>query len=126
MKDSTVIIVAVIVLVAVVVYLSSTGQINIPYQIGGLVSNQASISAIFHNTIDPYLPTWVHERHVACVGVAGTWFDQSDRMGCFSIPPGGFDSTSCNDPTLTYFRNICEGIDNADWVCDSSQVGCRY
>lgn len=127
MKDTTVIAVVAIIIIGMLAYLAGTGQLPLPLATYGPSQLEPqSISNIFHAQIDPYVPDMIHQNNVDCVSISGTWFDQADKIGCFNIPPGGFDSTLCTGPVVMQLRNVCEGIDNADWVCESTQVGCHY
>ena len=123
-------IVAVVAVAALLAYLYGSGYFGatvLPFQAAPQQApERPSISQVFHNVIDPYSPAWIHDRQVDCVNASGTWFDQADKVGCYNIPPGGFDSTQCTGPVLTYFQNVCEGIQWADWTCTSFEVGCRY
>jgi len=103
-----------------------TGYLKIPQSIftGGV--ERTSLSGVFHQQIDPYFPNFIHTAEVACVAINGQWFDQADKVGCFDMPSGSFDSTNCQMPQYQAIANVCNGIQGTDWTCTVNSAGCWY
>lgn len=93
-------------------------------QQGAVITDDGiDISQSFHNIIDKYAPNYIQDRRVDCVAVDGTWNDQEDKIGCFDIPAGSWDSSNCASYTIRYLQDICNTI-NGNWVCTANNVGC--
>jgi len=97
-----------------------------PFNIFGGNSNNPSLSAIFHQQIDPYFPTFIHTAEVSCVAINGQWSDSQTKVGCFNIPSGGFDSTNCQTTPYQALANSCNGVEGTHWVCTANNAGCYY
>lgn len=114
-----------VIAVAAVAYLVGTGQLQSGLPIPSGSGEAVDLSQAFHSIIDPYMPDWMYQRHTDCINASGTWFDQADKVGCYNIPAGGWDSSQCSGPVMTYYRNVCEGL-GAQWICTGYEVGCKH
>lgn len=123
MKTSTGIIIALVVIVAVLAIIYTPIGQHVPFNIA---DGKSSISGIMHGAIDPVSPTFIQTARVSCTAIDGTWYDQSNKMGCFNMPAGSFDSTNCNTILYSQLANTCQGIDTAYWTCTTTAVGCYY
>lgn len=115
----------ILVAIAAVAFLAGSGQLGPIPGIGGS-GEGTSLSDLFHNILDPLGPSGLPKAQADCINVSGSWFDQDDKIGCFNIPPGGFDSSACTGTMASYMKNICESVNDAVWVCESTEVGCKY
>lgn len=84
------------------------------------------ISDLMHQIIDPISPTFIHDAEVACTEIGGQWNDQFNIVGCFNMPPNTFDANNCLQMPYTSLQSACNGITNAQWTCNSENVGCFY
>jgi hypothetical protein len=84
---------------------------------------QLDIGESFHSIIDKYAPNFIQDRRVDCTSIDGTWYDQEDKIGCFDVPSGSWDSSNCATYTIRYLQDICNSI-GGSWDCTANNVGC--
>jgi len=95
---------------------------------GGIFGDgRPSLSNLYHTEIDRVAPNYLMIREVDCVAAQGDWFDQTDKIGCYNIPTGNYDSSACStNAEVILMRNICDAVDNTEWVCTANNIGCYY
>ena len=100
------------------------------YQTGNLqvlqqtqFNNLENISNEFHNKIDYLTPRTLENQKISCADFGGSWYEESNRIGCYSMEINKFNIAYCSSKVLIYLKNICEDI-GGKWVCDSQNFGC--
>lgn len=117
---------AIVVIIAAVAYMAGTGQLAPGVGGGSGDGDDTSLGNLFHSIIDPVNPGALSKARTDCMGAGGTYFEQDDRIGCYDIPPGVFNVSSCSLPTATYMKGVCESISGTSWICVETEVGCKY
>ena len=111
---------------AVVVAVIFIAMFSDGWQLPGTAGGANSISDVFHAVLDPLDPAWESERRAQCEMTNGEWKDSSSALGCFGMDSGTFDPLLCTSALAVYMQEVCERLPEAEWVCSSTNIGCRY